>query len=180
MTTIFTIGHSTRTYAELDATLQSVDAKTLVDVRRFPHSRRQPEYNVDALRRHLFQAGVRYVYLGDELGGFRDPRVDSRHVGLSGSSFQGYADHMETPIFHAGLQRLKTEAAAAPSILMCSEKNFKKCHRRMLADRLVADGLEVRHVVDSTMVIPHALAPKARLVQGELVYDAGSLSTFEP
>lgn len=176
--TVWTIGHSDREPEAFVDALASHDIKTLVDVRRYPHSRRQPWTNVDELNKTLFRAGIRYVYLGDTLGGYRDGRVDSRHTALAGSSFQAYADHMETPLFTQGYARLVKEADGAPSALMCAEGNPKKCHRRMIADRLVADGWDVVHIQDAATTRGHQKAPTARVVDGHLVYRETALDDF--
>ncbi len=176
--TVWTIGHSDQGPEAFIEALAGHDVKTLADVRRYPHSRRNPWTNVDTLNKTLFRAGVRYVYLGDTLGGHRDGHVDSQHTALAGSSFQAYADHMETPIFATGYARLLQEADAAPTAIMCAEGNPKKCHRRMLADRLVADGWRVRHIQDPQTARDHQKAPAARLQDGHLVYQETKLDEF--
>lgn len=176
--TVWTIGHSDGEPEEFVEALSSHGIKTLADVRRYPHSRRNPWTNVDALNKTLFRAGVRYVYLGDTLGGYRDGRVDSPHTALAGSNFQAYADHMETPLFARGYARLVQEADAAPTALMCAEGNPKKCHRRMIADRLVADGWHVVHIQDPQTARDHQKAPAARLIDGRLVYREKALDDF--
>lgn len=176
--TIWTIGHSDRQAEAFVETLASHGVRTLADVRRYPHSRRQPWTNVDELNKTLFRAGIRYTYLGDTLGGYRKSRVDSRHTALAGSSFQAYADHMETPIFAQGYARLVAEAEASPTAFMCAEGNPKKCHRRLIADRLAANGWQVAHIVDAQTARDHQKAPSARIEDGVLVYREIALDDF--
>jgi uncharacterized protein (DUF488 family) len=176
--TLYTVGHSTHEGQDFAALLSEAGVRTLVDVRRYPHSRRQPWFNVDQLYKDLFRASIRYVHLGDELGGFRRPHVDSRHTALAGSSFQAYADHMDTPLFARGYARLLEEAQRAPTALMCSERNHKKCHRRMIADRLAADGWRVVHLLDGGQSQEHQVGPSVRSDEGGLLYKVVGLDDF--
>lgn len=181
MSDIFTVGHSTRAPEEFLAVLASFRIEVLVDVRRFPHSRRHPHFNTDELKKALFRVGIQYEYLGDDLGGFRKKNQASRHTGLTNSSFQGYADHMETPIFRRGFERLLEMSTTKRVAYMCSESNFKSCHRRMISDamELLAD-VNVRHIVDVAKEIPHEPFHEARVEHKKLLYAPRPLEEFEP
>jgi uncharacterized protein (DUF488 family) len=178
---IWTIGHSTRTSDQLVQMLSSFQVGIVVDVRRFPHSRRHPQFNTDELRRSLFQKNMKYEYLGDDLGGFRHPVPTSPHTALKDSSFHGYADHMGGKSFQHGMSQLLSFAEQARTAYMCSESNYKSCHRRMISDHLaLLRGYQVHHITDVGARIPHEPTHSARVVDGALLYAAKSLDEFDP
>ena len=110
MSTLYTIGHSTRTFDELVAALKAHGVATLVDIRAFPMSRRMPHFNRESLEEELQKRGMRYVWM-KELGGHRKKiRDDSPNTGLRNDSFRNYADYMLTPEFAAAVERLLTIA----------------------------------------------------------------------
>lgn len=177
---VWTIGHSTRTVDVFLDCLTSFQIERLVDVRRFPHSRRNPVYNADALRKALFGKGIRYEFLGDELGGFRTAQPNSANVGLAGSSFQAYADHQESTLFKRGVGKLLKVCEQTRVAYMCSERQPKDCHRKILSDHLVlACGFQVHHILDSGEAIAHAMTPSARLVEGQVRYAPHALPDFQ-
>lgn len=180
MTDIYTIGHSTRTLDEFLAMVTSFRLDVLVDVRRYPHSRRHPHFNTDELKKALFHVDVKYEYMGDELGGYRANKKDSPHVGLLESSFQGYADHMETPMFRHGFEKLIGLADKKRIAYMCSESNFKSCHRRLISDALqLLRGVTVHHIVEAGKEIPHQPFREARVDGSRLLYAPRPLEEFE-
>jgi uncharacterized protein (DUF488 family) len=171
MEPIFTIGHSTH---EADAFLRLLRRRGilgLADVRRFPSSRRMPRFNAAALEHALAAKGIAYVHL-PELGGRRDPRPGSPHTGWRVGQFRGYADHMETEDFRAGLERVRELARERRTAVMCAEAQWWRCHRRLLSDALLVPGLAVWHIDARGGVERHELTPFA-VVEGErLVYPA--------
>jgi uncharacterized protein (DUF488 family) len=169
--TVFTIGHGARDIDGFLALLTSAGVELLVDVRTAPGSRKHPRFGRDALGASLAGAGIDYVWEGEALGGWRRARPDSRHVALRSAGFRGYADHMETDAFRAARQRLIERADEVPTAVMCAETLWWRCHRRMLADALVAVECEVRHIIDGPRLEPHRLSPQARVVDGLPVYD---------
>jgi uncharacterized protein (DUF488 family) len=170
---IHTVGHSTRPIADFIALLREGGARTLVDVRRYPVSRRHPQFSREALRAALLAAGVTYRHEAD-LGGHRDPRPDSPNTAWRIDTFRGYADHMATPAFQAALARV---AALDHAAVMCAEADPKDCHRQLLADALVARGVAVCHLVAPGETRDHVLHPRAVQRAGSLVYPAaGQLS----
>ena len=180
MTDIYTLGHSTRSLDEFLAIVTSFQLDVLVDVRRYPHSRRHPHFNTDELKKALFQVGVKYEYMGDSLGGYRTKKKDSPHVGLRESSFQGYADHMETPMFQKGFDRLVGLAEQKRVAYMCSESNFKSCHRRLISDAMeLLRGVTVHHIVEAGKEIPHQPFHEARVDDKRLLYAPRPLEGFE-
>ena len=165
---IFTVGHSIRPQNELIAILEEARVKLLVDVRRFPGSRRHPQFGKEALSAGLSAAGIAYRHEPD-LGGRREPRPDSPHTAWRVAGFRGYADHMASPEFRAALERLT--APQLPTAVMCAEAVPWKCHRQLIADALVARGVEVVHLLGAGRRQPHVLNPAATIVgDGALVY----------
>ncbi|WP_438025822.1 DUF488 domain-containing protein [Sorangium sp. So ce233] len=176
MDTVFTAGHGTRSLEELVELLGEGPADTLVDVRRFPGSTRSPHLARAALAEALPPLGVTYVFRGDTLGGRRTGRDDSPHVAWENPSFRAYADHMETDAFQRALSELVAEARAGRRMaLLCAETLWWRCHRRLIADALVARGLAVVHLLGPGARAPHALNPAARPDgAGRLIYDVGA------
>jgi uncharacterized protein (DUF488 family) len=166
---VWTIGHSTRTLAEVVALLRAHGVSRVVDVRRFPRSRRHPHFNADALARDLPHAGIAYLHT-PELGGFRRAQPHSINTGLRNRSFQGYADYMQTADFAHHLAALIAEATAAPTAIMCAESTPWRCHRSLIADALTAQGVEVRHILDTHRTLPHTPTAGARLDAGRVTY----------
>jgi uncharacterized protein (DUF488 family) len=169
--TVFTIGHGARDTEAFLALLRSAGVELLVDVRTAPGSRKHPQFGRDALEASLAGAGIAYVWEGEALGGWRRARPDSRHTALRSSGFRGYADHMGSEAFRAARQRLIYRATEVPTAVMCAETLWWRCHRRMLADALVAVGCEVRHIMDGPRLAAHRLSPQARVEDGIPVYD---------
>jgi uncharacterized protein (DUF488 family) len=174
-----TVGHSTRALEEFLALLREARVPLLVDVRRFPGSRRHPQFSRDALARALEAEGMGYQHEGD-LGGRRDARPDSPNTAWRNEAFRGYADHMASPEFGAALQRL--QAAPERTAVMCAEAVPWRCHRQLIADALVARGVEVRHILGPGRREPHALNPSAVIAaDGGITYPGrGQRGLFRP
>lgn len=172
--TVFSVGHSTRSADELVALLRDAGVGTLADVRRFPASRRHPHFAREALAATLASAGIRYVWLGEGLGG-RQPETlgpeASPNRGWTEPAFRRYADAMTTPRFRAAFAELEALARDAPTAFLCAERPWWRCHRRLVADRLVARGWRVVHLVDPGRSTVHTLSEWARVgADGELTY----------
>ena len=148
MIRLFTVGHSTRAAAELLRLLRAARIELLVDVRRYPASRRHPQFGRAALEKALAAAGIAYEHEVD-LGGRRQPRRDSPNAFWVNEGFRGYADHMATPQFRAALGRVLDQAAARRVAVMCAEASPLNCHRQLIADAAVARGVRVTHLVDA-------------------------------
>ena len=169
---VFTIGHSTRSAEEFLALLQENGIRLLVDVRRFPGSRRHPQFGSAELARTLREAGIEYRHEPD-LGGRRHPRPDSPNTAWRSASFRAYADHMDSPEFRAALDRLAEDSARTPAVVMCAEAVPWRCHRNLIADALLARGIPVLDVLGPGKTVPHAINPLAVvLAGGRLVYPA--------
>lgn len=169
---IYTIGHSTRALAELVALLRQFGVAELVDVRHFPRSRHNPQFNTEKLAEQLPGAGIGYSHL-PELGGHRPHKPNSLNLAWQNEAFRAYADYMETPEFAAGLEALVAKARAGQVCIMCAEVLPWRCHRRLIADALLVAGFEVQHVLDERTVRPHVLTPWAKVVEGRVRYPAG-------
>lgn len=177
MRPIHTIGHSTRSVEELIGLLRESGIRLLVDVRRYPGSRRHPQFGRDALAAALRAAGIEYVHEPD-LGGRREPRPDSPNTAWRNSGFRGYADYMATPPFRAALERLVARGEEEPTAIMCAEAVPWRCHRSLIADALVARGVEVLNVVSKGSATPHRLTPFARVEDGRVTYPAEGRPLF--
>jgi uncharacterized protein (DUF488 family) len=172
--TFFTVGHSTRSLPELVALLQRHGVDLLVDVRRFPGSRRHPQFSRENLERALPEAGIGYLWL-EGLGGRRPGRDGSPHTAWLVGGFASYADHMETDEFREAAAVLLDRARDATAAVMCAEALPERCHRRLLADWLTVHGAEVVHILDETRTRPHELPDFARVEGERLLYDGGQM-----
>jgi uncharacterized protein (DUF488 family) len=175
--TVFTIGHSTRPIAAFIALLSSAGVDRVVDVRRFPGSRRHPQFNAAALAGSLAAAGIDYRH-SPALGGRRGQPADgapSPHTLWREAAFRNYADYAETPEFRdafAILRRLAEEGAPA---IMCAEAVWWRCHRRIITDYLIAAGVPVEHIFDGK-IERATLTPEATVrADGTVLYRAPTL-----
>lgn len=197
LSTLYTIGHSTRTLEELVTALKAHGVGTLVDIRAFPMSRRMPHFNRESMELELPKRGIRYVWM-KELGGHRKKILkESPNTGLRNDSFRNYADYMLTEGFEQAIERLLmiTEDTAGPTLsskegeeggapvafanntaYMCAERVYFQCHRMLVSDYLTAHGHTVLHIDDEKRAPrPHKLMAEARLVDGKLLYNAQQL-----
>lgn len=158
---IHTIGHSTRTSDELVELLAENGIELLYDVRRYPASRRNPQFDAEPLARALAARGIRYRHV-EALGGRRVAKKTSRNVAIRNDQLRGYADHTATEEFRDAVERVLKEARNTRAAVMCAEAKPEDCHRRILADWLVLNGHAVTHVVSGAEVREHALDTRAR------------------
>jgi uncharacterized protein (DUF488 family) len=173
--TIFTIGHSTRPIAEFLALLQQVAVDMIVDVRSIPRSRTNPQFNVEALPDALAGAGMSYRHL-PALGGLRHRKkgaAPSLNAFWYVAAFRNYADYAATDAFRTGLNELRVLSRDNCCAIMCAEAVWWRCHRRIIADYLLAQGVPVMHIMGSGKVDPAKLTPGVHvLTDGTLVYPA--------
>lgn len=171
---VFTIGHSNRSLLEFIEVLRSADIRTLVDVRRFPASRRHPHFNIGPLRDALAAAGIAYRHL-PELGGYRDGsggQSTSPNDGWPVGFLRNYADYAMTNSFHVSLNGFRRSLTPG-SALMCAERRWTDCHRQIIADYLIASGHHVIHLIDATTREDGRLTPFARCLEhGTISYPA--------
>ena len=173
MTPVWTVGHSTRKLTEFLGLLAAYDIEAIADVRRYAGSRRWPHFGHDALAGGLASHGVEYVWL-PELGGRREPLVDSPNTGWRSAAFRGYADYMATGPFADGLAALVNLALGLRTAMMCAEAVWWRCHRGLIADVLRWLGFEVIHILGPTSSRPHPYTSAAHIVAGRLSYVARS------
>ena len=169
MSTIFTIGHSTRRLAEFIALLEAHGVRQLADIRSIPRSRRHPHFSGEALFASLQEAGIAYRHSA-ALGGMRKPRLDSRNTAWRVEGFRGYADYMETETFRGALEELIAVARGTATAIMCAEARWWQCHRQLVADALVAHGVEVRHISSASAAPVHTLTDFAQIEGGQVTY----------
>jgi len=176
-TDLYTIGHSTRGIEELLDLLGENRVQLLVDVRRFPVSRRYPHFTAAALAESLAAARIAYQHERD-LGGHREPRPDSPNTALRAAAFRGYADHMATDEFLDGIARLERYASKRRTAVMCAEAVPWRCHRSLIADGLVVRDWNVLDIVSAAKARPHKLTPFARVDGTTVTYPAAPLGRF--
>lgn len=168
---LWSLGHSNQTLASFLELLTTHELERVVDVRRFPVSRRRPHFARDSLALALPRIGVQYVHLPD-LGGHREASPSSPHTALPPGPFRGYADHMGSPAFEAALAHLLGLSRERRTAVMCAEAHWGDCHRRLLCDRLASGGARVLHVRHGRAPEFHRPDPSARREDGRLVYRA--------
>ena len=170
MNRIYTIGHSTRAFDEVLAMLRGTDVTHLVDVRRYPSSRKFPQWNQPAIIEAL-PPDIEYRWL-EKLGGRRHtPQgVPSVNGAWQVKAFRDYADYMQGDEFREGLTDLLELSERGRPAIMCSEAVPWRCHRRLITDALIVAGAEVSHIMSATTVEPAVLDKHARVEDGRLSY----------
>lgn len=166
---VYTIGHSTHSWQDFLSMLQSFGIKNLVDIRRFPSSRKFPYFNKENLETTLKSSGIRYLHLV-ELGGRRQVQKDSKNSRWRNDSFRGYADYMETADFHKAITQLETIALSGPTAYMCSEAVWWRCHRSLVSDYLKAKGWTVLHIMAAGREEEHPYTSPARIEGDRVLY----------
>jgi len=138
--TIYTIGHSNRTLEDLITILSKYGVKILVDIRRFPTSRKYPWFKRDQLEHTLKVNGIKYIWMGEDLGGYREG---------------GYKEYMASSRYLEGINKLIDISRKDITAIMCSEKLWFRCHRRFISDTLVSQGLTVIHIIEVDKTYTH-------------------------
>jgi uncharacterized protein (DUF488 family) len=170
--TVWTVGHSTHSFPEFLGILQAYSIETVADVRRFPGSRRHPQFGAEPLAKGLATHGIDYAWFSG-LGGRRRPDL----LDVEGSlwrhpSFRAYAQHLNSEEFAQGLDSLLHVAHASRTAIMCSELLWWRCHRRLIADVMVFRGWEVIHIMGTTQHSEHRLAAPVSIAPDGLSYVA--------
>jgi uncharacterized protein (DUF488 family) len=167
----FTVGHSTRSREEFIELLSAADVGLVADIRTIPKSRTNPQFNKDALPGALAPEGIGYEHvapLGGRRGKAKDVPFDLNGF-WTNDSFHNYADYALSPAFRAGLDRLIELGRARRCAMMCSEAVWWRCHRRIVADHLIARGEAVLHLMGRDRAEP------AKLTAGAVVRPDGSV-----
>ena len=170
---VLTLGHSVRPQEQTLALLRENRVTSLADVRAYPRSRRNPQYNSEDLVQALAQAGIAYRHM-PQLGGMRKPRLDSINEGLA-VGFRGFADYMQTPEFEVALSNLialseSKDVMHGQLAMLCAEAKPTECHRSLIGDALMARGLEVRHIIGPGVTEPHAFTRSAEVRGTRVTY----------
>jgi uncharacterized protein (DUF488 family) len=167
---ILTVGHSNHEELRFVEILAGARVELVADVRRHPGSRRQPHFDRSALAGILLEAGIGYRWLGESLGGRRRPSANSPNGGWESEQFRGYADHMASDEFEAGLAELESLAREQRVAIMCAEAWWVRCHRRLIADALSIRGWRVLHLGAGGGLKGHELTDFAVVDQGAVTY----------
>ena len=167
---LYTIGHSNHSAEEFLSLLEEFKIRAIADVRRFPSSRKFPHFNGEALREMLEERGIGYEWF-EELGGHRHGKADERspNTAFMSAGFRNYADYMMTAAFREAVTKLIDLGNRKRTAIMCAEKYFWKCHRRLLSDYLVAHHAAVMHVLDHDSVRNHSLTKGAVITEARVV-----------
>lgn len=175
--TVWTIGHSTLSADEFVGRLRAHRLEAIADIRRFPGSRRHPQFGGDAMPAWLEGAGISYRWI-PQLGGRRRPRADSPNTAWRNQSFRGYADHLATAEFADGMRALCELALARRCALMCAEALWWQCHRALVSDVLKVHGVQVLHVAAAEAGTAHPYTSAATVAGGELSYGGPQPALF--
>jgi uncharacterized protein (DUF488 family) len=168
-TTVFTVGHSTRSLEDFIAVLQAHGVEMVADIRTIPRSRHNPQFNRETLPGRLSEAGIGYAHFAG-LGGLRRPMADSPNRGWKNDSFRGFADYMATEEFEKNIEELIRLAGSRITALLCAEAVPWRCHRSLVADAMVARGIPVEHILGAGRTSPHRITPWARVRGSKVLY----------
>lgn len=162
--TLYTIGHSTRELDKFLELLHSYGITNLADIRTIPKSRRVPWFNQNALKEALKKEKINYIHLA-KLGGLRHAKKESHNLGWHNASFRGFADYMETNEFQEGLTQLNELIQENRKVvIMCAEGVPWRCHRSLIGDAELAQGIEVKHIMDLQHTKLHQMTPFAIVI----------------
>ena len=167
---VWTVGHSNHSLEKFLGILKAHAVALVLDVRRFPASRKWPHFDAANLARSLPSTGIEYAGM-PQLGGRRKARSDSPHRAWRVEAFRGYADFMDSPEFAGALEKVTALAHERRSVLMCAEALPWRCHRSLIADALLARGWEVFEIISEKEARRHELPDFARMEGARVVYD---------
>jgi uncharacterized protein (DUF488 family) len=140
---IYTIGHSNRELGDFIDLLKFYQLNVIADVRRYPGSPKNPQFNSGNLKQALQQAGLVYLWFGEQLGAFRP---------------EGYENFMQSDVYQKGIVQLSELASRGTLGILCAEKLFATCHRVHISDSLTAKGFQIWHILDRDNVTEHQRA----------------------
>jgi uncharacterized protein (DUF488 family) len=166
---LFTVGHSTRSLEELISLLSGFGIRAVVDLRKIPRSRHNPQFNADTLPSALQARGISYAHLAG-LTGLRHQKAGSINSAWRNRGFRGFADHMMTDDFEAALTELCALADREKVAIMCAEAVPWRCHRSLIADALTARGVSVAHITSPGRAEPHRMTPFAKVENRRVTY----------
>ena len=169
---IYTIGHSNRSWEDFIALLGKFAIRTVADIRSMPGSKKFPHFDRENMEQALLDGGFKYVWL-PKLGGLRRARkgFESPNIGLTNPVFRAYADYMATPEFQESVEELLTSACESTTAIMCAEALYWRCHRRLVSDYLAAHNIEVLHILGVNNLISHEMTEGAVITpEGYVLY----------
>lgn len=168
---IFTVGHSNLSYEQFASLLKEYEIGLVADIRRYPSSRKFPHFNRPIFRELLAAENIDYLWL-ESLGGHRQTEKDANsvNIGIKSIGFRNYADYMGTDEFQLAVRDLLSAAAKSRTAVMCAEKLYWKCHRRLLSDYLTARHIKVVHILDSGKTSEHELTHYAVITESGVIY----------
>lgn len=172
--TIYTIGHSIRSFDAFLALLKSYKIEVLADIRSLPGSRKFPQFDKENLEKTLPENGIAYIHLLG-LGGRRKVNKNSRNTRWKNDSFRSYADYMETDLFKNAIEELEAIALQKTTAYMCAEAVYWHCHRSMVSDYLKSKGWDVIHIFSENKTEAHRYTSSSRIVNNEVCYYNDSL-----
>lgn len=180
MNSVFTIGHSTRSIEEFIALLKEHDIQLLIDVRRYPGSRRHPQFNKNVLTQSLKTADIGYNHM-KVLGGRRDqPNKDSKNDGWRSTGFRAYADYLNTDEGQNAIKELIKLSQNTIFAMMCAEALYWRCHRQLIADHLLARNLKIYHIIKPGQLEAHSINEMARIQEdNRVIYPKRQQSLFD-
>ena len=168
---IFTVGHSNLSFEQFASLLKEYEIGLVADIRRYPSSRKFPHFNRTVLSELLAAEDIDYLWL-ESLGGRRHSvkQDNSVNVGLKSIGFRSYADYMATDEFRRAVGDLLSVAAKSRTTLMCAEKLYWKCHRRLLSDYLTVRNVKIVHILDPVKTSEHKLTHDAVITETGIIY----------
>jgi len=173
---VYSVGHSNRPLREFTSILSRYAISAVIDVRSYPHSLANPQFNKEVLEYELPQLGIQYRWLGEGLGGFRPQRSgESPNTAWKVKSFKNYADYALTEAFSDSLATLAALAGKKTVAIMCAEILWTRCHRRIIADYLCVLGWEVVHIIDASRSVDHQLTAFAKVDGTRITYPSSML-----
>ncbi len=178
-TPFFTIGHSTRSTEAFAALLREAEVGLVVDVRTVPRSRANPQFNRDVLPASLaeFQIGYRHLAALGGLRGVQRGVSPETNAFWDNANFHNFADYAMSEDFRSGFENLREAGHAARAAVMCAEAVWWRCHRRIIADYLIAAGEEVFHILGEGHIEPARMTPAAKLQpDGTLSYPKATVA----
>lgn len=168
---VLTIGHSTLPVQDFIALLLENGIDRIIDVRTVPRSRHNPQFNRDTFPETLAQAGIRYTHMPG-LGGLRHAKADSPNRGWRNDSFRGFADYMQPSEFANSIEQAMEFCVRERVALMCAEAVPWRCHRSLIADALLVQGVRVIHIMGKAKRVDHQITPFARIDGATITYPA--------